>query len=138
MSSFLPGLFSSKSSPSGLLSRSAFASALSCITQIIHQITIEITNPKCRLYWCLIEFIDWRYSQSCWYFRTLLKRPSTFSPVHSPLTSLCEKVQFYTLYTVCNEGKRIGLRGEHILGVIHYVFDQIPNLQNCFATPNKT
>ncbi len=23
-------------------------------------------NPKCRLYWCLIEFIDWRYSQSCW------------------------------------------------------------------------
>ncbi len=30
------------------------------------------TNPKCRLYWCLIEFIDWRYSQSCWYFRLLL------------------------------------------------------------------
>ncbi len=21
--------------------------------------------------WCLIEFIDWRYSQSCWYFRHL-------------------------------------------------------------------
>ncbi len=30
--------------------------------------TIKISNPKCRLYWCLIEFIDWRYSQSCWYF----------------------------------------------------------------------
>ncbi len=29
-------------------------------------------DPKCRLYWCLIEFIDWRYSQSCWYFRTAL------------------------------------------------------------------
>jgi hypothetical protein len=27
------------------------------------------TKNKCRLYWCLIEFIDWRYSQSCWYFR---------------------------------------------------------------------
>ncbi len=26
-------------------------------------------NPKCRLYWCLIEFIDWRYRQSCWCFR---------------------------------------------------------------------
>jgi hypothetical protein len=26
-------------------------------------------DTKCRLYWCLIEFIDWRYSQSCWYFR---------------------------------------------------------------------
>jgi hypothetical protein len=22
------------------------------------------TNPKCRLHWCLIKFIDWRYSQS--------------------------------------------------------------------------
>jgi hypothetical protein len=22
-------------------------------------------NPKCRLYLCLIEFRDWRYSQSC-------------------------------------------------------------------------
>jgi hypothetical protein len=29
-------------------------------------------NPKCRLYWCLLEFKDWRYSQSCWYFRPLL------------------------------------------------------------------
>jgi hypothetical protein len=32
------------------------------------QITIKTPNPKCRLYWCLIEFIDWRYSESCWYF----------------------------------------------------------------------
>jgi hypothetical protein len=30
------------------------------------QISIKTTNPKCRLYWCFIEFIDWRYSQSCW------------------------------------------------------------------------
>ncbi len=31
------------------------------------------TRPyKCRLYWCLIEFIDWRYSQSCRYFRPAL------------------------------------------------------------------
>ncbi len=38
------------------------------------QITIKTPNPKCRLYWCLIGFIDWRYSQSCWYyyFRPLL------------------------------------------------------------------
>jgi hypothetical protein len=21
------------------------------------------TKPKCRLYWCLIQFVDWRYSQ---------------------------------------------------------------------------
>ncbi len=37
------------------------------------QITIQRhLTLKCRLYWCLIEFIDWRYSQSCWYFRPLL------------------------------------------------------------------
>jgi|LakMenE01Jun11ns_1017448.scaffolds.fasta_scaffold7920011_1 hypothetical protein len=23
--------------------------------------TRKTPNPKCRLYWCLIEFIDWRY-----------------------------------------------------------------------------
>ncbi len=27
------------------------------------------TKTKCRLYLCLSEFIDLRYSQSCWYFR---------------------------------------------------------------------
>ncbi len=35
------------------------------------QIAIKTPNPKCRLYWCLIDFIDWRQSQSCWYFRPL-------------------------------------------------------------------
>ncbi len=29
---------------------------------------LTLPNPKCRLYWCLVEFIDWRYSQACWYF----------------------------------------------------------------------
>ncbi len=37
-------------------------------TFFMDQITIKTPNPKCRFYWCLIEFIDWRYSQSCWYF----------------------------------------------------------------------
>ncbi len=26
------------------------------------QITIKTPNPKCRLYWWVIEFVDWRYS----------------------------------------------------------------------------
>jgi hypothetical protein len=30
------------------------------------------TKPYMSLYWYLIEFIDWRYSQLCWYFRPLL------------------------------------------------------------------
>jgi hypothetical protein len=38
----------------------------------IDQIAIETPIPKFRLYWCLIEFIDWRYSQSCWYFPPFL------------------------------------------------------------------
>ncbi len=25
-------------------------------------ITMKTPNPKCRCYWCLIEYIDWRYS----------------------------------------------------------------------------
>ncbi len=38
----------------------------------IDQITIKTPNPKCRLYWFLIEFIHWRFNQSCWYFRPAL------------------------------------------------------------------
>jgi hypothetical protein len=32
------------------------------------QINYKGTKTECRLYYCLIEFIDWRYSESCWYF----------------------------------------------------------------------
>ncbi len=31
-------------------------------------VTIKTPNPKCRLYWCLIEFMDWRYRQSLVFF----------------------------------------------------------------------
>ncbi len=50
------------------------------------QITLKIPNPKCRLYWCLIELIERRYSQSCWYFLPLLwiSAPLTFSMNHLP------------------------------------------------------
>jgi hypothetical protein len=42
------------------------------------------------------------------------------------------------IYTVCNRGgEGIGLCGEHIQEFIYCVFDQIPNIQNCFTTPNK-
>ncbi len=42
-----------------------------CCCEGMEHGTIKTQNPKCRLYWCLVEFIDWRYSQSCWYFRPL-------------------------------------------------------------------
>jgi hypothetical protein len=56
------------------------------IRESIDQMTKKAPNPKCRLYWCLIEFIDRRYSQSCWYFRPALWTfsPLTFSLVNSP------------------------------------------------------
>ena len=38
----------------------------------IDQITIKTPNREGRLYWCSIEFIDWRCNQTCWYFRPLL------------------------------------------------------------------
>ncbi len=50
-------------------------SAISCLSQWLKsmdQISIKTPKPKCCLYWCLIEFTDWRYSRSCLYFRPLL------------------------------------------------------------------
>jgi hypothetical protein len=44
---------------------------LECLYSI-DQITIKTPNPECRLFWCSIEFIGWRYSQSYLYFRPLL------------------------------------------------------------------
>ncbi len=70
------------------------------------QITTKTPNSKSRIYWCIIEFIEWRYSQSCWNFRPLFwtSAPLTFSLVHLPhpfsvwiSTGLC-------IYTVCNGG----------------------------------
>ncbi len=63
----------------------------------------------------LIELIDWRYSQSCWYFRPALwtSAPLTFSLVHSP-PSLCEiHVHFFCTYTVCNG---VGVKGHRMGG----------------------
>ncbi len=56
----------------------------------IDQITIKTPNPKCRLYRCLIEFIDWRYSRSCWYFDPAVWTIApTFFSVHLPPPLSC-------------------------------------------------
>jgi hypothetical protein len=58
-------------------------------------------------------------------------------PPH-PLPSVNKYRGMYLLYTVCNGGEgrdRVVWRAS--TGVIHCVFDQIPNLQNRFTTPNK-
>jgi hypothetical protein len=51
-------------------------------------------------YWCFIEFIYWRYSQACWYFRPTFVNycPSNFLSVHLPHPSPSQNQS--TLYTV--------------------------------------
>jgi hypothetical protein len=75
-------------------------------------------------------------------------RPSkalTISLVHlSPLPYPCVNmyiVQGYVFIQCVTGGGGRGGGGRAVwrasAGVIHYVFDKIPNLQNCFTTPNK-
>jgi hypothetical protein len=49
-------------------------------------INYKDTKTKCRLYWCSVEFIDLRYSQSCWNFRPSFVNycSLTFFLVHPP------------------------------------------------------
>ncbi len=99
--------------------------------------SIKTPNPKCRLYWCLIEFIDRRYSQSCWYFRPLLW-------TSAPLTFYRTSPTFphFPKYTnsVWQRGGRVVLSCviDYILQMFNTLFaDQIQNLRNCYTTPNK-
>ncbi len=105
------------------------------------------TKTKCRLYWCLIELIDWIYSQLCWYFRPSfvnyclcnLLSGSTF-PTRPPLPKV--KVQY--MQTVCGWEGGGGVVGwfwrPYIFrrSLTRSVSNQIQNLQHCFSTQNKT
>ncbi len=75
---------------------------------------IKTQNPKSRLCWCSIEFIDWRYSQSCWYFRPSFMNycPSNLSLVHlpHPLPKVKAHCTVYAVQAVCDwEGGGVGL-----------------------------
>ncbi len=74
------------------------------VEQIHGLINYKNTKTKCRIYWGLIEFIDWRYSHSCWHFRPSFVNccPSNLlssSPFTSPPPLPCVKVQY--IQTVC-------------------------------------
>jgi hypothetical protein len=59
------------------------------------------TKTKCCLYWCLIEFIDWRYSQSCSYFRPSFVNYCPFNLLSgSPLTPLPRTVYTDSVWLV--------------------------------------
>jgi hypothetical protein len=64
---------------------------------LMEQITIKTLNPKCLLYWCLVEFIDWKYNQSCWYFDPSCELAHYYL-VHAP-TPPTELSWIYHIYT---------------------------------------
>jgi len=102
------------------------------------EITIKTPNHKCRLYWCFIEFIDSRYSQSWWHFRLRLWNiaPLTFSLTHLPSFPVWISTGLCT-YTVCKWGEGIGLCGDYIQELYTVYLTRFSNLQNCLTTPNK-
>ncbi len=87
--------------------------------------TIKTQNPKCRLYWCLIEFIDWRYSQTCWYFRPFLwtvaplRTFSLTSPTPPPLPKV--NVQ-YSVWLWGGGGGMLSCIVDHILQEFNTLF----------------
>ncbi len=95
--------------------------------------TVKTSNLKCRLYWCLIEFIDWRHSQSCWYFRPLLwtSAPLTFLlvdlPPPPPPAILVWISTGVRIHTVCNRGVGEGIGGLRQINTCR----QVPLLVNC-------
>ncbi len=80
------------------------------------------TKTKCRLYWFLIEFIDWKFSQSGWYFRpsfvnycpSILLSGSTPPSPHPPFPK-----SKYRIYRQCvavrGWGEVLSSVGDHIL-----------------------
>jgi hypothetical protein len=69
---------------------------------LIDQITIKTSKPKCHLNLCLIEFIDWRYSQSLFSTSCKLAPLYLLSNSPPPPSYMCESVQvyIYILYSV--------------------------------------
>ncbi len=84
-------------------------SLLQTVEMLYHEQFNQKTKTKCCIFWCLIGFIDWRYSHWCWYFRPSLVNycPSNLlsSSPPSPVPTSpfpCVKVQY--LQSVCGWG----------------------------------
>ncbi len=89
-------------------------------------INYKDTKTKCRLYWCSIEFKDWRYVRSCWYFDPALRTnaPLTFSLVHLP--PLPKVKYIHNTYRQCAAGRGWGRMwscvGDHFLQEFNTLF----------------
>ncbi len=104
-------------------------------------INFKNTKTKCRICWCLIEFRDWRYSQSCWYFRPSFVNycPSTFSMVHLPHPFPPSQIK-----STDTDSVWLGRGGGMLscVGVLETIFCRSLTLcfwpeSICFTTPNK-
>ncbi len=88
------------------------------VLQLQWLIDYKDTKTKCRLYWCSMEFIDWRDSQSYWYFRPSFVNysPLTFPLVHLPLPPF--PVLNYSIHGQCGwegMGRVLSCVGDHNL-----------------------
>jgi hypothetical protein len=69
----------------------------------------------------LSEFIDWRYSQSCWYFRPSFLTCCLWFNYTPPSPLPCVKVQY--IQTVCGlEGGGVGGVGDYILQELNTLY----------------
>ncbi len=88
---------------------------------------------------CLIEFIDWRYCQSCWYFWPSFVNycSLTFSLVHLPPFPKSK----YSIYRQCVARKAWGVLscvGDHILQEFNTLFlTRFRTYKSSSTTPNK-
>ncbi len=107
---------------------------------------------------CLTDFIDWRYIHSWFVFLTQLVNccphgrrnymvlvycfpftvPSLWPPPPSPPSQCTSTVYTDSVWLVGGWWGGVEMYcGPYSAGVLHWVSDQIQNLQNCFTTPNK-
>ncbi len=103
-------------------------------------INYKETKTKCRLYWYLIEFIDWRYNQQCWYFWPNFVNYCLYNLLSGSLPPPPPKVKVqYILYRQCMDGKGGGccVMLETISCRSLTLCFWRENLQNCYTTPNK-
>ncbi len=103
--------------------------------------TLKTHNPKCRLHWCIIEFIDWRYSQLCWYFRLLLwalaHLPSLWPPPpHPPPPHSQSKRTVNKAWLGRGGGCWVVLKTIFCRSSTLFLTG-FGNPQNCYTTPNE-
>jgi hypothetical protein len=109
--------------------------------------TIKTPFPKCRLYWCLIEFIDWRHSQSCWYFDPSCELLPLYLLSDLPQPSSPFPKSTYIIYRQCVAvGGGVGRRWRGVLScVVDHILQKFSTLfltrfrvYKIATPPNKT